>query len=127
MTTPTSIILAAVDEVSILDTWLGHFDHNEKRLDTILEALFLRLRKRADAMTALQAYLVHLHDHSFPVNQMDLIGPTISNLYRELYRQLIETGAYHPKRGVLPYRYRGRIGTRVLILGDARIPRGWEA
>ena len=37
---PPSSIILAIDEVAILDTWLGHFDHPERQLDRILTVLY---------------------------------------------------------------------------------------
>lgn len=114
--TPENIIMDAVDEVSILDSWLGHFDYPEHHVDKIMQSIYSRLRNRSEALCLLDEYVdaVTLAEY-YQEERLVQIGPAVGNLYRALYHQLIDKKIYHPN-GKLAYEYGGRNKTRTVFL-----------
>lgn len=105
--TPEYLVLDAVDEVSILDTWLGHHNYPEHHVDRVLTAIYRRLRNRSEALCLVDDYLDYLHTREYAAHEMEQIGPAIRNLFKASYHQLLDIRIYHPN-GRMYYDYGGR-------------------
>lgn len=113
--TPEFIVMDAVDEVSILDTWLGHHNYPEHHVDRVLRAIYVRLKDRSAALTHVDEYLEYLYTREYQPHEMEQIGPAVANLFKALYHQLLDIRVYHPN-GRMYYDYGGRHRNRTLIL-----------
>jgi hypothetical protein len=104
---PEYLVMDAVDEVSILDTWLGHWNYPEHHVDRILGAIYQRLKNRSEAMCLLDEYLEYLSQRQYAPHEMDMIGPSVTNLFKASYHQLLDIRVYHPN-GRMYYDFGGR-------------------
>jgi hypothetical protein len=111
---PGFVLVPAVDELSILDSWLGHFNYPEVRVDRFLETIYERLRQRSEAMCLLEEYLEQLRNR-YSAWELERIGPAVHDLYRALYYQLMDKKLYRPD-GTLQYGYGGRRKNELIIL-----------
>jgi hypothetical protein len=119
--TPDIIILDAVDEVGIVDSFLGMYGFNEKYTDKVLRDVYEHLQRFEDAALKLELYLIKILREEQEYGE--LIVPWVRKLHGAILQQLLDQQIYR-QDGVLPYRYERRLGNRTLFLSLKGAPRG---
>lgn len=121
MTTPSIIILDAVEELGTLDSYLGMYGFSEAYTDKLLKDVYVQLHKQVEAPLKLEAYLEKILREEQQYGEV--LVPWIRKLFEAAYHQLLDKQIYRWD-GVCPYRYERRMGNRTIFLALKGINRG---
>lgn len=121
MTTPSIIILDAVDELGIVDSYLGMYGFKESYTDKVMRDVYELMRKQAEAPLKLEEYLDKVRREE--IEYGELLVPWITKLFDAVYHQLLDKRIYRWD-GVCPYRYERRLGNRTIFLALKGINKG---
>jgi hypothetical protein len=121
MTVPEIIILDAVDEVSIIDSYLGMYGFKEQYTDKVIRDVYEHLREFKDAALKLELYLLKIQREEQEYGE--LIVPWIRKLHEATLHQLLDKQIYR-QDGILPYQYERRLGNDTMFLSLKGANRG---
>lgn len=121
MKTPNFIVLDAIEELGILDSYLGMYEFKPAYTDKVLREVYACCRSLAEASLLFEQYIEKFRREELQYGEV--LEPWIRKMFTSVLSQLCDKLIFQ-RDGTLPYQYERRMENRTIILSLKGMNRG---